>query len=118
MSAQCNSSAASGAGSGRAAKRTLGNGNCTERTQILQRCQISGEKSGSEGKEEVSRKELGGEEQGRKQGKKKESSVGDGLLSHAADRILPWALAGLTAGFEMGPGGPPPLISPTYSLIY
>ena len=43
----------------------------------------------------------------------KESSVGDGLLSHAADRILPWALAGLTAGFEMGPGGPPPLRSPT-----
>ena len=61
----------------------------------------------------MSRKELGGEEQGRNQGKEKESSVGDGLLSHAANRILPWALAGLTAGFEMGPGGPPPLISPT-----
>ena len=45
--------------------------------------------------------------------KEKESSVGDGLLSHATDRILPWALAGLTAGFEMGPGGPPPLLSPT-----
>ena len=45
--------------------------------------------------------------------KEKESSVGDGLLSHTTDRILPWALAGLTAGFEMGPGGPPPLLSPT-----
>jgi hypothetical protein len=45
----------------------------------------------------------------------KREHVGDGLLSHATNRILPWALAGLTAGFEMGPGGPPPLISPTYS---
>ena len=49
-------------------------------------------------------------------GKKKESEVGDGLLSHATNRILPSALAGLTAGFEMGPGGPPPLKSPTHSL--
>ncbi len=39
--------------------------------------------------------------------------VGNGLLSHAVARILPSALAGLTAGFEMGPGVPPPLISPT-----
>ena len=39
--------------------------------------------------------------------------VGNGLLSHAVARILPWALAGLTAGFGMGPGVPPPLISPT-----
>ena len=46
---------------------------------------------------------------GSRQKNEKESSVGDGLLSHAADRILPWALAGLTSGFEMGPGGPPPL---------
>ena len=29
------------------------------------------------------------------------------------NHILPSALAGLTAGFEMGPGVPPPLISPT-----
>jgi hypothetical protein len=39
--------------------------------------------------------------------------VGDGLLSHAVTRILPSALAGLTSGFGMGPGVPPPLLSPT-----
>ncbi len=29
---------------------------------------------------------------------------------------LPSALVDLTSGFEMGPGVPPPLLSPTYSL--
>ena len=45
--------------------------------------------------------------------KKKTECVGDDLLSHAPKHTLPSALAGLTAGFEMGPGGPPPLLSPT-----
>jgi hypothetical protein len=48
---------------------------------------------------------------GREKGEKEE--VGNDLLSHAVARILPSALAGLTAGFEMGPGVPPPLLSPT-----
>ena len=39
--------------------------------------------------------------------------VGNDLLSHTVTRILPSALAGLTAGFGMGPGVPPPLVSPT-----
>ena len=42
--------------------------------------------------------------------------VGNDLLSHAVARILPSALAGLTAGFGMGPGVPPPLLSPTNLL--
>ena len=46
-------------------------------------------------------------------GEKKTEFVGDGLLSHRPEPILPWALTGLTAGFEMGPGVPPLLISPT-----
>jgi hypothetical protein len=40
-------------------------------------------------------------------------NVGNDLLSHAATRILPSVLVDLTAGFEMGPGVPPPLKSPT-----
>ena len=43
--------------------------------------------------------------------------VGDGLLSHRPRPALPWALAGLTAGFGMGPGVPPPLESPTHSVV-
>ena len=43
--------------------------------------------------------------------------VGDDLLSHAVTRILPSALAGLTSGFGMDPGVPPPLLSPTHSLV-
>jgi len=51
--------------------------------------------------------------------KKREKWVGNDLLSHAVTRILPSALAGLTAGFGMGPGVPPPLLSPTaFSLIH
>ena len=46
---------------------------------------------------------------------KKTELVGDGLLSHRPKPILPWALTGLTAGFEMGPGVPPSLVSPTNS---
>ena len=48
-------------------------------------------------------------------GEKKTELVGDGLLSHRPKPILPWALTGLTAGFEMGPGVPPSLVSPTNS---
>ena len=44
---------------------------------------------------------------------RKTEHVGDGLLSHEPELTLPSALAGLTAGFEMGPGVPPPHISPT-----
>ena len=46
-------------------------------------------------------------------GYEKGESVGNDLLSHAATRILPSVLVDLTAGFEMGPGVPPPLQSPT-----
>ena len=38
-----------------------------------------------------------------------EGFVGNGLLLHTVTRALPSALAGLTAGFEMVPGVPPPL---------
>ena len=34
---------------------------------------------------------------------------GDGLRSHRATPAVSSALAGLTTGFEMGPGVPPPL---------
>ena len=39
--------------------------------------------------------------------------VSNGLLSHAVAHILPSTLVALTAGFEMGPGVPPPLESLT-----
>ena len=42
-----------------------------------------------------------------------EGVVGDGLLSQRVTPPLPSTLVGLTAGFEMGPGVPPPLLSPT-----
>ena len=51
-------------------------------------------------------------------GIRKESEVGDGLLSHAVARILPSALVGLTSGFEMEPGVPPPLLPPTIPFSY
>ena len=38
-----------------------------------------------------------------------EGFVGNGLLLHTVTHALPSALAGLTAGFEMVPGVPPPL---------
>ena len=41
--------------------------------------------------------------------KKREVSVGNGLLSHAVTHILPSALVNLTAGFGMEPGVPSPL---------
>ena len=50
---------------------------------------------------------------GRGEGERWGRQVGDDLLSHAVARILPSALAGLTSGFGMGPGVPPPLLSPT-----
>jgi hypothetical protein len=49
---------------------------------------------------------------GRRQGGKKRK-VGDDLHSQAATRPVLSALAGLTTGFEMGPGVPPPLQTPT-----
>ena len=49
---------------------------------------------------------------------RKGESVGNDLRSHAATRILPSVLVGLTAGFEMGPGVPPPLLSPTHSVFH
>ncbi|GAP61651.1 hypothetical protein ARMA_0074 [Ardenticatena maritima] len=45
---------------------------------------------------------------------KQKKKVGDDLLSHAAARAVPSALVGLTAGFGMGPGVPPPRKSPTF----
>ena len=45
-------------------------------------------------------------------------TVGNDLLSHAVTHILPSALAGLTSGFEMEPGVPPPLLSPTNLLTF
>ena len=47
-----------------------------------------------------------------KEGKKK-GLVGDDLRSQRVAPQVPSARAGLTAGFGMGPGGPPPLQSPT-----
>jgi hypothetical protein len=38
--------------------------------------------------------------------------LGNDLLSQGAAPPVPSALAGLTTGFEMGPGVPPPLKSP------
>ena len=38
--------------------------------------------------------------------------LGNDLLSQGAASQVPSALAGLTAGFGMGPGVPPPLESP------
>ena len=43
----------------------------------------------------------------------KKSPLGNGLLSQRVAPQVPSALAGLTAGFGMGPGVPPPLESPT-----
>ena len=43
----------------------------------------------------------------------KKGPVGNGLLSQGAAPQVPSALAGLTSGFGMGPGVPPPLKSPT-----
>jgi hypothetical protein len=39
----------------------------------------------------------------------KKGHVGSGILSHTVASAVPSALVGLTAGFEMGPGGPPQL---------
>jgi hypothetical protein len=38
------------------------------------------------------------------------------LLSHPVTRAVPSALEGLTSGFEMGPGVPPPLLPPKHLL--
>jgi hypothetical protein len=42
----------------------------------------------------------------------KKKSLGNDLLSQRAPPPVPSALAGLTAGFGMDPGVPPPLQSP------
>jgi hypothetical protein len=47
--------------------------------------------------------------------KEGEREVGGGLLSQRVAPRLPWTLVGLTAGFEKGPGVPPPLLPPTTS---
>ena len=51
-------------------------------------------------------------------GKKKEKPLGDDLLSQAVSSQVPSALAGLTTGFGMGPGVPPPLQSPRGVITY
>ena len=43
--------------------------------------------------------------------------LGNDLLFHPVTRQVPSALEGLTAGFEMGPGVPPPLISPRKPVL-
>jgi hypothetical protein len=54
--------------------------------------------------------------QGKKGNKKGErDEVGGGLLSQRVPPQLPSTLAGLTSGFEKGPGVPPPLLPPTTS---
>src|SRR5215213_10198663 len=42
--------------------------------------------------------------------------VGNRVLFHPVSRAVPSALVGLTTGFGMGPGVPPPLSSPTHLL--
>ena len=44
--------------------------------------------------------------------KQQQETSGDDLLSQGAAPQVPSALAGLTAGFEKGPGVAPPLQSP------
>ncbi len=51
-------------------------------------------------------------------GNKRRVFVGDGLLSHTVTHALPSTLVGLTAGFEMDPGVPPPLLSPTKTRTF
>jgi hypothetical protein len=46
-------------------------------------------------------------------GRGEEREVGDDLRSQGVAAQVPSALAGLTAGFEKGPGVPPPLKTPT-----
>lgn len=48
---------------------------------------------------------------------KRRGIVGDGLLSHRVTPALPSTLVALTAGFEMEPGVPPPLLPPTITLL-
>ena len=50
-----------------------------------------------------------------KQKKGERDEVGGGLLSQRVPPQLPSTLAGLTSGFEKGPGVPPPLLPPTTS---
>ncbi len=48
--------------------------------------------------------------------KLKKKPLGDDLLSQEVALQVPSALTGLTAGFGMGPGVPPPLKSPRDSF--
>ena len=47
------------------------------------------------------------------QGQRRTSVVGSDVLSHTVTHAVPSALASLTTGFEMCPGGPSPLQPPT-----
>ncbi len=49
---------------------------------------------------------------------KKTELVGNDLLSQGATPQVPSALANLTTGFEMDPGVPSPLLSPTSSVAF
>ena len=51
--------------------------------------------------------------EGWREKKGNDSEVGDDLLYREVTLRVPSALAGLTTGFEMGPGVPPPLETPT-----
>ena len=48
--------------------------------------------------------------------KKEQRGLGDDLRSQGVTPQVPSALAGLTAGFEKGPGVPPPLQTPRNRL--
>lgn len=50
--------------------------------------------------------------------RKEKGIVGGGLLSHKVAPALPSTLVGLTAGFGMEPGVPPPLLPPTIPFSY
>lgn len=50
-------------------------------------------------------------------GKAGKKGVGDDLRSQDVTVQVPSALAGLTAGFEMEPGVPPPLLTPTTASV-
>ena len=56
-------------------------------------------------------------EGGRGEWAAEERKVGDDLRSQELSFQVPSALAGLTAGFEKGPGVPPPLETPTHALF-
>ena len=50
-------------------------------------------------------------------GSAEQGCVGDDVRSHTVTRAVPFALVSLTTGFEMGPGRPSPLLSPTHPCL-